>query len=49
MAVNALAAWSREDWPSGLKDALGRAAECEPNEDVRERMQKVLRGEPLSE
>ncbi len=49
MAVNALAAWSREDWPSGLKEALERAAGCEPKEDVRERMQKALRGEPLSE
>ena len=49
MAVNALAAWSREDWPGGLKEALERAAGCEPKEDVRERMQKTLRGEPLSE
>jgi hypothetical protein len=49
MAVNALAAWSREDWPSGLKEALERVAGCEPKEDVRERMQKTLRSEPLSE
>lgn len=47
MALNALAAWSREDWPGRLRKALERAAECEPKEDVRERMQKVLRGEPL--
>lgn len=49
MAVNALAAWSREDWPSGLEEALEGAVGCEPKEDVRERMQKALRGEPLSE
>jgi hypothetical protein len=49
VAVNALAAWSREDWPSGLKAALERAVQCEPKEDVKERMQKVLRGEPLAE
>jgi hypothetical protein len=49
MALNALAAWSREDWPSRLKDALEQAVRCEPNEDVRERMQKALRGEPLPE
>jgi hypothetical protein len=49
MALNALAAWSREDWPSGLTEALEQAVRCEPNEDVRERMQKALRGEPLPE
>jgi hypothetical protein len=49
MAVNALAAWSREDWPSSLKEALERVVRCEPKEDVKERMQKVLRGEPLAE
>jgi hypothetical protein len=48
MAVNALAAWSQEDWSSGLKEVMERAVRCEPNEDVRERMQKALRGEPLS-
>jgi hypothetical protein len=47
MAVNALAAWSRDDWPSTLKEALEQAIGREPKEDVRERMQKVLRGEPL--
>ena len=49
MALNALAAWSRVDWPSRLKEALEQAVQCEPKEDVRERMQKALRGEPLSE
>lgn len=49
MAVNALAAWSREGWPSGMKEALERAVGCEPREDVRERMQKTLRGDPLAE
>lgn len=49
MAVYALSAWSREDWPSALKEALECAVRCEPEEDVKERMQKVLRGEPLVE
>lgn len=49
MAVNALASWVRGDWPSGLKDALERAAACEPKVDVKERMQKVLQGEPLAD
>jgi hypothetical protein len=48
MAVAALAAWPRGEWPNVLEMALERAAGCEPNDDVRERMQKVLRGEPLS-
>ena len=49
MAVNALASWVRGDWPSGLEDALERAVGCEPKVDVKERMQKVLRGEPLAD
>ncbi len=49
MALNALAAWARGDWPAGLKEALEQAVRCEPKEDVRERMQKALRGEPLFE
>ncbi len=48
MAVAALAAWSREEWPGGLARALERAAGCELNEDVRERMHKALKGEPLT-
>lgn len=47
-AVAALAAWPRAEWPGGLGEELVRAAGCEPNEDVRERMKKALRGEPLS-
>ena len=49
MALNALAARSREDWPSRLEEALEQAVQCEPKEDVRERIQKALQGEPLSE
>jgi hypothetical protein len=48
MAVAALAAWSRADWPGGLAESLERAARCEPKDDVRDRMEKALRGEPLS-
>ncbi len=49
MALNALAAWSQENWPGRLKEALEQAVRCEPKEDVRERMQKALRGEPMAE
>jgi hypothetical protein len=48
MAVAALAAWSGEGLSSDLKNSLKQAAQCEPDERVRERMQKVLKGEPLS-
>ena len=48
MAAAALAGWPRGRWPCGLARSLGRAAECEPDEGVREWMQKVLNGEPLS-
>ncbi len=48
MAVAALAGWSRGEWPNGLDTSLEQAAGCEPDEGVRERMLKALRGEPLS-
>ncbi len=48
MAVNALTNWPRGDWPKGLEESVAKAIECEPKDDVRERMQQVLRGEPLS-
>lgn len=48
MAVAALADWSRGEWPSGIDTSLEQAAGCEPDEGVRERMHKALRGEPLS-
>ena len=48
MAVAALAGWSRGEWPNGLDTSLEQAAVCEPDEGVRERMLKALRGEPLS-
>lgn len=48
MAVAALAGWPREEWSSELERSLKRAAGCEPEEGVRQRMQRALRGEPLS-
>ena len=44
MAVAALAGWSRGIWGSDLEKSLERAARCEPNEGVRERMQQALQG-----
>jgi hypothetical protein len=47
MAVAALADWPRAARTTGLARSLEEAANCEPVEDVRERMRKVQRGEPL--
>jgi hypothetical protein len=48
MAVTALGAWPRKEWSSRLETALKRAEKCEPDAGARERMEKVLQGEPLS-
>ncbi len=48
MAVAALAAWPRGEWSGGLEKSLEQAARCEPNQGVRERMNKALKGDPLS-
>lgn len=49
MALAALAEWKQSDWPSSTLAALKSAAATEPVDDVRERMTKVLQGEPLDE
>lgn len=49
LAVAALAGWSRADWPGGIEHRLHEAARCEPHEDLRERMQRTLRGEEMPE
>lgn len=47
MALAAIAAWDRASWTDEVRSALGRAAEVEPLDDVRARMEAVQRGEPL--
>jgi len=49
LAVAALAAWPRADWPQGFEQLLEETARQEPNEGVRERIRKVLHGEPLTD
>jgi hypothetical protein len=46
MAVRALGAWGRENWPEEAEPFLKRALEVEPNEETRETMRRVLAGEP---
>jgi hypothetical protein len=48
MAVTALAEWTEKGIPTDLKQSLKLAAECEPNKEVRDRMQAVLKGESPS-
>lgn len=49
MAVAALAAWDKGEWPAAMREALAAATEVEPDESVRERMVKVVNGEPLDD
>ncbi len=48
-AVAALSAWGDNLWGDELRGALEAAARIEPDEDLRGRMEKVLRGEPLDD
>jgi hypothetical protein len=48
MAIAAIASCPREERPAGLDVALKQAADCEPDEGVRERMEQALRGETSS-
>ena len=47
MAVAALSAWGSDKWDDKLREALEAAEKIDPKDDVRERMEKVLRGEAL--
>jgi hypothetical protein len=47
MAVHALAAWDRTEWPVEAEALLKRALEAEPKDQTRALMQKTLAGESL--
>jgi hypothetical protein len=47
MAIQALAAWGRDRWTPEIEQALVDALQAEPVQDVRGRMEELLRGEPL--
>jgi hypothetical protein len=47
MAVATMSAWGHDRWDDDLRGALETAAKIEPEEDVRDRMMKALRGESL--
>jgi hypothetical protein len=49
VALAALAEWEQDAWPDGLGESLAAAADAEPDEKIRDEMQKVLKGEPLAD
>lgn len=46
VAVQSLAAWPRDRWPVEAEPALSAAAQIEPDDDARARMEHVLAGLP---
>lgn len=47
MAIRALAGWGRDNWTAEIEQALVQARAVEPQTDVKERIVKVLQGEPF--
>jgi hypothetical protein len=47
MALSALDAWSRDQWPPEVVAELERAKAEEPRDDVSDRIDRLIRGEPL--
>lgn len=45
MALNAIESWSSEQHPTELAGLLDRAIQLEPDEEIRERLEKLLAGE----
>lgn len=49
MALKVLSEWGEENWPEWFGPVLDNALRDEPEEDVRERIERVIKGEPLDE
>lgn len=47
--TNVLSSWGKDSWPSNMKIAMEQAVALESEEDVRERMERVLAGKPLDD
>jgi hypothetical protein len=47
MALRALSAWEKGQWPADAEERLRRALEIEPDGDVREKIYAVLEGKAL--
>jgi hypothetical protein len=49
MALRALSEWGQDEWPASVPALLKQARDCEPESEVRERIENVLAGRPLEE
>ncbi len=47
MAINALDAWGRANWPTDATSVLEQALAEEPDREVKARLQHLLQGKPL--
>jgi hypothetical protein len=43
MALNALEEWGKGRWPEGAQEALVEAAQLEPDEKVKARLESMIR------
>jgi hypothetical protein len=46
MAINALQAWPRDQWPADAAEVLNRSAGREPDDKVKARIIALIRGQP---
>lgn len=49
MVLRTLNDWPVSAWPSNAKNVLVKATEVEPDDEVRERMKKLIAGENINE
>jgi len=47
MALNTLAAWGPEAWPEDVRPVLTTALSAEPDDDVRQRIERLLSGQTM--
>jgi hypothetical protein len=47
LAIRALAEWGMAAWPAEARDRLADAVAAEPDPEVKERLERLLRGEPI--
>jgi hypothetical protein len=47
MALRTLAAWGPEAWPEDVRPVLTTALSAEPDDDVRQRIERLLSGQTM--
>ena len=48
MSLKALSSWGQENWPNNIGPFLEEAKQAEPEEDVKESIEKLLKGEDIN-